>query len=613
MTDRSVTVPTVQATLRLLATTDLHAHICGWDYHNDQPRPETGLSALATLIADARADCPDTLLLDNGDFLQGSPLGDWAAGPGLAHPHPVIAAMNALGYDAATLGNHEFGHGLPFLERALSQAAFPVVSANLRPTGDSPVIPRGVLLTRTVTGSDGKGHSLRIGITGIAPPQTAIWEGRRIAGRIECLDPLRAATEAVAALRRDGADVVVLLAHSGAGAESDGEGAENPGHALARHAGADAMFLGHTHAPFPPAPDQPALLHGIPAVGAGAFGSHLACIDLDLSRKDQGWRIAAHRARLLPAKPTPAPHPAPHPTLAAACGPAHRAARAWLDAPVGTTAVPLRSHFALLAPCDILRLVAAAQAAHARSLLPDDMLDGRPVLSAAAPFRAVPQRAADGPTDIDPGPLRLRHAADLYPHPNTLTVLATTGAELACWLERAVILFNRLAPDRPDMPLLRDDVPGFDFDLIDGLSFAIDLSAAPRFDTRGRLADPAARRITDLRHKGRPVVPTDRFVLVTNSYRAAGSGGFPACRPDRILAESATPTRQILIDHIAVGGAAAPLTGFDWRFLPPSGPPRSATVTLAASALPHLADIAHLHPEPLGPRDPDCQRFRLRL
>lgn len=601
---------TSQVRLRLLATTDLHAHLCEWDYRTDHPRPGRGLVALSPLIAAARAGCPNSLLLDNGDFLQGDAMGDWAAERAADADHPMITAMNVLGYDAATVGNHEFSHGLPLLSAAIAAARFPVLSANLRPVDQTFALPATALLDRDMRDDHGQVHRLRIGVTGIAPARTAQWEGRHIDGRIAVLDPVAAASEAVAVLRAAGADLVVLLAHSGPGGSApagaqDGTTADEAGLCLSRITGLDALILGHTHGLFPPTPDMPGRLSGIPAVMPGANGSHLGQIDLTLRHDGAGWRVTGDHATLRPAPPGPT---APPPALSAACRSSHDAARRWLATPVGHGGVPLHSHFETVAPGHIARLIAAAQRGHVARSLPPGATDGRPLLSATAPFRATPTGTSDdGATDIAAGPLCLRHAVDLYPHPNDVVALAVTGADLADWLERAAILFHRIAPGARDAPLLRGDVPGFDFDMIDGLSYRIDLSAPPRFDHRGTLVDARARRIAHLSCRGRKVRPEDRFILVTNSYRAAGAGGFAGCHPDRVLLADGYPSRQALIDHIAAGGAMQPPEGFDWGFLPLPG--TSVTLDTRPGAERHLSDIAHLHPEPSGP----AGRFRLWL
>lgn len=604
----------VHATLRLLATTDLHAHVLGWDYRRDRPQSGLGLAALAGKIAAARAGCPNTLLLDNGDFLHGSALGDWAAGEGAGQPHPMIAAMNALGYDAATLGNHEFSRGLDVLERALGEADFPMVSANLHALDGRRFVQRGILIERQIRDEAGRMHRLRIGVTGIAPPQTAIWELPRIGGRIAVSDPIPAATEAVTDLRRMGADVVVLLAHTGLGEATEQPLMEHSAHPLARLSGADAIILGHEHAVFPAqsSPDG-ALLHGRPAVMPGFHGSHLGRIDLALAGDGQRWVVRAREVVCLPtaeATPTAGAKKSLSP-VTVACGMAHQATRRWLGQAVGQSAQRLHSYFDLVSPSLALRIVAAAQADHVRRKLAGGGLAGVPILSATAPFRTGGRGGSTEFTDIPAGPLSLRHLVDLCPHPDTVVALAVTGAELADWLERAAILFAQIRPGMTHQRLIRDDVPGFDLTMIDGLSFSVDVARAPRFLPSGDLVNGSSRRIGSLRRAGQKVAAEDRFILVTNSFRAAGSGGFPACRADRVVLDDGVETRLTVMEFLAQGGNLPPVAAERWRFRPMGG--TGVVMETGAGAVDCLADIAHLSPEYLGPAERGMARFRLRL
>lgn len=583
---------------RLVATSDLHANVLGWDYHSDTPKVGLGLLPLAPLIDDARAEVPGALLLDNGDFLQGSPLGDWAADAAPAGPHPMIEAMNRLAYDAANIGNHEFGHGLPMLRRAMAEARFPILSSNLSLRG-GPTFRRAAMVTRSLPGID---HPIRIGITGIAPPQTAVWESRNLRGRLVAKDAVQAATTSTRRLRRAGADIVILLAHTGLGAAERIPMMENAAIPLSRLSGADILILGHTHGLYP---DGRELL-ARPAVMPGCFGSHLGCIDLDLETDGRSWSIRAHRARLL--RP---PDSAPPSRLTATVLPMHVATRSWLRTPVGTAQQPLRSHFARLVPTEVNHLVAAAQAEHVRRRLDPQQIDGRPILSATAAFRCGGRSLAEDCTDIPAGVLTLRNLADVYPHPNTVVALALSGAEVADWLERAAHQFHQITKGSRDAPLIDPDSPAFDFDLIQGLSFGIDLSAPRRFDARGSLIDPAARRITRLRLQGQPIHPADRFILATNSYRAAGSGGFPACRDDRVLLDDGTTSRAALAAFIA-SGKVWPVPKDVWAIDPLPG--TTALFDAPPGADRHIASLARFRPEALPAREasPLC-RFRLHL
>lgn len=123
--------------LRIMSTTDVHACLMDYDYYRDRKDAAVGLVRTATLVKRARAEAANALLTDNGDLIQGTPLGTFAArvdpdlprrGTGFT---PAIRAMNAMGYDAATFGNHEFNYGLEYLDQVVAGASFPYVNANI--------------------------------------------------------------------------------------------------------------------------------------------------------------------------------------------------------------------------------------------------------------------------------------------------------------------------------------------------------------------------------------------------------------------------------------------------------------------------------------------------
>lgn len=113
--------------LRIMSTTDLHTNLVNYDYYQDKESQKIGLAKTAVLIEEAKKENPNTVLVDNGDVIQGTPLGTYKA---IVKPvaeneeHPMYQAMNALGYDASTLGNHEFNYGLDYLKKSLLQPTF---------------------------------------------------------------------------------------------------------------------------------------------------------------------------------------------------------------------------------------------------------------------------------------------------------------------------------------------------------------------------------------------------------------------------------------------------------------------------------------------------------
>ena len=494
-----------RASLRLIATSDLHASLMPYDYCANRPDMNLGLGAVSQQIALARGEVQNCLLFDNGDFLQGSPIADYAAAARRRRAHPVITAFNTLGYDAITLGNHEFDYGLRFLSQVLTDARFPVVSANVAtrlgksPARDETLVPPFTILRRQIVDRDGQAHLIRVGVIGFAPPQIEEWDRDTPDGRVRTRDILAAARAWLPRLRARGADIIVALAHSGIGAIDPEVGSENAATALAALPEIDAVVAGHSHQVFP-GPDFPASaavdpvagrLAGKPAVMPGHSASHVGIIDLDLERCTTGprrWRVVGAATRIGHRSSDPAPAtPALHQALA----PDHRAALAWSRRQLGETQVPLHTHFATIAPSAALSLIGEAKADHVRRALAGTSWADLPILSSATPFRAGGRGGPLNYTDIPAGPLRMRNLSDLYPFPNTIVTLMLTGAELVDWLERATTIFRQITPGSSDVPLLDADIPAFLFETIPQLSYAIDLSQPARFDAQGRLAHPA--------------------------------------------------------------------------------------------------------------------------
>jgi 2',3'-cyclic-nucleotide 2'-phosphodiesterase/3'-nucleotidase len=607
-----------QARLRLIATSDLHASLMPYDYHANRPNANLGLGAISQQIAEARGEARNCLLFDNGDFLQGNPVADYAATARRRRAHPVITAFNTLGYDAATLGNHEFDYGVRFLSEVLAEAKFPVVSANIAtrlgssPARDQTLVPPFTILRRQLYDHEGRAHVLRVGVIGFAPPQIAEWDRDAPDARVHTRDILASARAWLPRLRARGADIIVALAHSGIGALEPEDGCENAATALAALPEIDAVIAGHSHQVFPgpgfaaSADVDPVLgrLAGKPAVMPGHSGSHVGIIDLDLQRCTAGsrrWQVVGAKVRIGQragegALATPA--------LSQALAPDHRATLAWSRRQLGEAAVPLHSHFATVAPSAALELIAIAKAAHVRGALADTAWAGLPILSSASPFRGGGRGGPTNFTDIPTGPLRMRHLSDLYPFPNTIVTLLMTGAEVSDWLERSAAVFHQVAPGSVDAPLLDADVPSFVFETIPQLSYAIDLSQPARFDGQGRLVQPDARRITGLRFGGKPVLANDEFLLVTNSHRAGRARlQDPSSDPQVVFTDGAR-VQSIIAAQVQHQGSVGTAPGRNWHFLPMPG--TSVTIATGDSAARNLDDIASFRPQSLGR---DCEGF----
>lgn len=606
--------------LKILATTDLHMHVLGYDYFADKPTQRFGLSRTAAQIATERRGGKNCLLFDNGDSFQGSPMGDFVAETLAARkfcraPHPVIAAMNALEYDAATLGNHDFSFGLNFLRRVIAGANFPYVASNLTCRRNLLVLPH-VLLHRQMRDDAGRMQPVRVGVLGVLPPQTVFWEPA-LRGELEVSDILDSAALAVAALRQQGADLIVALAHSGIGALAPQPMMENAATALAALPGIDAVIAGHTHRVFP-APDHPSgpgidnaagTLAGKPAVMPGFWGSHLGVIELELGPSvdpQRNWHVTRARSYATPVQGHPE-----HELVATTALASHRQTLRHYRRRIGRSETSLSSHFALIGEDPGLRLVAMAQRWQVRQALERTRWRDLPILSAVAPFRAGGRGGPEHYTDMPAGRLTLRNLADLYLFPNRLSAVLMTGQRLRDWLERSASLFHQLHPGAQDQPLIDPEFPGYNFDLIDGLDWQIDLSRPARHAPDGRVINPVAERITDLRHRGRPVAPEQCFVLATNSYRLSDSGLFaPVIARQPVILDSIARTRDVLRRYVSHRGTIAPQGKLGWRFRPMRD--TSVLFRTGPGARAHLQRLP-LPAEPLGLDDEGFLILRLHL
>jgi 2',3'-cyclic-nucleotide 2'-phosphodiesterase/3'-nucleotidase len=228
----------------------------------------------------------------------------------------------------------------------------------------------------------------------------------------------------------------------------------------------------------------------------------------------------------------------------------HRSARSEARQRIGESAVALQTYFSTVAPCRATQLASDAQLEAARRAIADlGGLDGLPILSAISPMRSA---APDQYTDIPAGPILLRHVSDLYCYPNALTVLRVRGRDLRDWLERAASIYRRIDPDDPSpQPLIDHGFAGYNFDRIDGLLYDIDVGLPARTDAHGERIFDTPGRIRNLRYAdGRPLDPEEVVLVVTNSYRAAGGGAFPACARSETVFEDTTLVRDHIVDFI---------------------------------------------------------------
>ncbi|MEL4243854.1 bifunctional 2',3'-cyclic-nucleotide 2'-phosphodiesterase/3'-nucleotidase [Shewanella xiamenensis] len=588
--------PIVQADLRVLETTDLHTNIMDFNYYNGKVDPTIGLARTASLIHAARQESKNSVLVDNGDLLQGSPMGDYMAKVGLqmGDVHPAYKAMNLLDYEVGNIGNHEFNYGLDFLNKSLHGAKFPYINANVYCADENGCwnnVKKGehlftpyIIKEKQIVDSEGNNQTIKIGYIGFVPPQILLWDKQNLTGKVKVEDIVETAKKYVPEMKAKGADLIIAIPHSGIGStENPGDPmAENATYALTNVKDINAIMFGHSHSIFPDAKyaDLPntdvtkGLLNGVPAVMPGRWGDNLGVVDFKLERKDGKWVVlsATTKARPIYDGATKTPLVDRNQEIIDAVAEEHRGTLAFVDEPIGVAAAEMYSFLTLVQDDPTVQIVSDAQIANVKAKLPEALKD-LPVLSASAPFKAGGRHGttsdADQYVQVDKGALTFKNAADLYLYPNTMVAVKATGAELKDWLECSANQFKQIDPNKttPQELINWDGHPTYNFDVLDGLTYKIDVTQPSKFDRDCAVVNANANRIVDLSYTDEngyvfkdEEFAAKEFIVASNNYRAFG-GKFAGTGSDHVVLELPDTNREALAAYITAQSKFNETTG----------------------------------------------------
>ena len=496
-------------TVTLLATTDLHGNLTPVDYVTGKPVAR-GLAKIATLIREARAENANTLLIDCGDTIQGTPLEDvyqsvarTGADPVGHRPptplagDPMMRAMNLLGYDAMTLGNHEFNAGLANLAQARRDANFPWISANTTFARDGAERAFAGYIVKTVGG-------VKVAVIGITTPVIPIWERAQNLGAYRFGPPIEAVRAAVANLAsEERPDVIVVAAHSGLGRNLQTGAAEEPAenvvYQLAEQApGLDAIVFGHSHSQL-----EGQLVGKVLLVQPKNWGASLARIDITLERQASGgWAVVSKKSRLIAVNEATEAAP----DLMAMAKPYEDAAQRYLNTPVASSARELTAARGREEDTAVVDLIQRVQLFYSK---------------ADVSFTAL----NDPAVRIPKGQVTVRQIAALYPYDNQLLAIEGTGKMVKDALENSARYFSG------------NGVPGFNYDMAEGVEYQIDRTR------------PEGDRIANLRWHGKPLLPAQKLRIAINNYRAGGSGGYTMFRDAKVVWRSAEDIRDMMIRY----------------------------------------------------------------
>ena len=518
-----------RAWITVLSTTDLHGNVLPIDYYTNKPDAR-GLAKVATLIRQARAENPQgTLLVDSGDTIQGTPLEYFHNRKNNAPPDPMMLAMNALGFDALAVGNHEYNFGLKVLEKARREAAFPWLSANTYRRGTNETYFRPYVVKEL--------NGVRVGLVGLTTPDVPFWENRENFAGLEFREPVAEARKWVAVLRaKERVDLVVVAMHMGleedlrTGEASPGQVAdENTAARLAREVpGIDLILMGHTHREVPSL-----VINNVLLTQANFWGRHLARADVYLERSRGGrWRVAAKSARTVAV----GERTEIDAEIARLVEPYDRETQGWLARVIGESAVELTAEDARFRDTAILDLIQRVQ-----------LEVGKADVSLVASFNSQAR--------LPRGAVTVRDIAGLYIYENTLVVLEVTGRQLKDALEHSAKYFRAYEPGRTAAELVDEKIPAYNFDIAEGVSYDLDLTK------------PHGARVQNLRFRGQPLDPAQKLKLATNNYRTGGGGGYTMFRGAPEVYRSSTEIRELIVDWVERNRRIPAEASGNWRLL----------------------------------------------
>lgn len=552
--------------LRIIETTDLHGNMMNYDYFKDQSVDSFGLVKTANLIHQARSEVKNSVLVDNGDLIQGSPMADYAVKKGFndGDIHPVYKALNTLNYSVGNIGNHEFNFGLEFLQKSLSGAKFPYINANVYDAKtQKPFFTQYIILDTPVIDRNGNKHTIKIGYIGFVPPQIMQWDKLNLDGKVVVKDITETAKLLVPEMKKQGANVIIAIPHSGVSAEPYKALAENSVYYLSQVEGINAIMFGHSHGIFPsedfkslPNTDiKTGNINHVPAVMPGHWGSHLGVVDLVLDGDKSKWQVISGKSEARPiydVKTKKALVKADQ-KIVDILNKDHQGTREFVSKPIGKVSTDITSYLALVEDTSALQIINDAQIDYVKQFIKGDPdLDGLPVLSAIAPFKAGGRKNDPSAfVDVKAGNLSFRNAADIYLYPNILSAVKITGKDVKEWLECSAGVYNQINTNssQPQYLINWDKFRTYNFDIIDGVNYQIDVTKPPRYDANCQLINPTSERIRNLTYQQKTIAPNQEFLIATNNYRAY-SGIFPGTGEKNVKFNSPDDLRVILSAYI---------------------------------------------------------------
>ena len=519
--------------LTILGTSDMHGNIWGFSYEDSSETTNNGMARLYTYIQQVRTEDPNTILIDAGDDIQGTIMTDDLYNKTPEEPHPIITAMNYMGYDAMTLGNHEFNWGIPTMQTILSQAEFPVLAANVTDAAGELVTGAGW----TIVERDG----IRVAIIGVVTPDVPIWDGGKEGIDDAVYEAANVAVGQAIDEIGDQADVIVVSAHMGMYAEFDEEGGSDSAQKiLDDNPEIDVLQVAHNHVTV--SEKQGDTVIG----GVRNGGREIARFDLTLDADNNVVDSAVTIVDMEGVEPSQEIRDIP---LVAE---AHQKTIDYIAGGTdesGEPLPPLGSTTAKFQPENEIRGIPAGRVMDTAvmDLINKIQLENSGAdVSAAALFKDT--------SDLPEGDINYGNIFDIYKFDNTLYRVPVTGAELKAYMEWSAECYNQWKEG--DINISFDpEYPDYLYDMFAGVEYEIDLSK------------PKGERIQNVMFQGEPLQDDQVLTLAVNNYRYSSALKAQGLISGTKEWESSNSIRDMIVAYFAEHSPVAPEVDNNWKIV----------------------------------------------
>ncbi|MFX0561243.1 5'-nucleotidase C-terminal domain-containing protein [Tepidibacillus infernus] len=514
-------------TITILGTSDIHNAIYPWDYKSGVADDDAGLAKVYTIVKEVRKENPNTILIDNGDTIQGTELSDVYKND-TSVTYPIIAVMNEMKYDAWTLGNHEFNYGLDVLNRIIGEAKFPVLSANIYKKADNSNFAKPYIVKEI----DG----VKVGILGMTTPNIPRWDGEKVKD-LQFNSLIDEGKKWVKVLKeQEKVDLIIASIHAGVDGEYFEDGGDSVKAVAEQVPGIDAILAGHAHSDI-----EGQLINNVLISEPKSTGNKVSRFDISLENVNGEWKVTNKTAKNIDTKNVEAAQ-----EILDLAKDYHQKTIDYVNTPIGeATGNFLPSSEMPAIPVAQIQDTALMDLINKVQLYYTDA-----DVSLAALFTSK--------SDLKKGPISIKDVANIYKYENTLIKTEITGAQLKALMEKSAAYYNTYKPGDVTISF-SPNIRMYNYDMFAGVNYQIDISKEP------------GKRIQNLTFKGKPVTDEMKLTLALNDYRYNGMKSLGLITGDKLIDTTTQgeegQIRNLIAKYIKEKKTIAPEVDNNWKIV----------------------------------------------